>query len=450
MESSKISFYGKAAMPLAAPSLRITFTWTLVGNVVYALCQWGMISALARLGTTAAVGQFALALAITAPVFMLTYLWLRAVQATDARSEFEFANYFTLRVTSTVLALGIVVGIALVARYDAETRMVVVLIGAAKAVESFTDVIAGLLQKNERLDQVAIGMMLKGSLSVAVFSATYFYWRSVPAAAASLCVTWLLVFLGYDLQLARRILRAGGKFFCWNSRRLLHLAKLAAPLGIVGALSTLNSSIPRYALEHYRGASEVGIFSALAYLVVVMTVLVNALAQSAVVRLSRYFAAGLTSEFSRLLMQMASLCAVAACLGVALCKVIGYSALRLLYGGEYAAHVALLQLFIATSGIIAIAAVLSFGMTAARRFRAQVPVLAATLVTCAVFVWALTPRWGMAGAATAMLFSALVQATGGFLVVRDAVRKVGITEPNLSDATVLPESLAVVEEFVQG
>jgi O-antigen/teichoic acid export membrane protein len=124
--------------------------------------------------------------------------------------------------------------------------------------------------------------------------------------------------------------------------------------------------------------------------------------------------------------------------------------LRLLYGGEYAAHVALLQLFIATSGIIAIAAVLSFGMTAARRFRAQVPVLAATLVTCAVFVWALTPRWGMAGAATAMLFSALVQATGGFLVVRDAVRKVGITEPNLSDATVLPESLAVVEEFVQG
>ena len=345
-------------MPLAVPSLRITFTWTLVGNVVYALCQWGMISSLAKLGTTAAVGQFALALAITAPVFMLTNLLLRAIQATDARSEFEFANYFTLRATSTLLALVIILGIVLVARYDTEIIIVVMLMRAARAVESCTDVIAGLLQKNERLDQVAISMMLKGSLSVAAFSATYFYRRNVAAAAASLCATWLLVFLGYDLQLARKLLRTGGKFFCWNSQRLLHLAKLAVPLGIVTAMSSFNFNVPRYALSHYRGASELGIFSALAYLVVVMTLIVNALAQSAVVRLSKYFATGRSAEFSRLLVRMSSLCILAAAIGMALCKVMGHAALRLLSGGEYAAPVSLLQLFIATSGVSAVAAVL--------------------------------------------------------------------------------------------
>src|SRR4051794_41039079 len=94
-----------APVAAAEPRLRTMFAWTLAGNVVYAACQWGMISVLAKLGTTVAVGQFALALAITAPVFMLTNLFLRGIQATDARDEFSFGEYFTLRAMGTVVGL---------------------------------------------------------------------------------------------------------------------------------------------------------------------------------------------------------------------------------------------------------------------------------------------------------------------------------------------------------
>ena len=73
----------------------------LAGNMVYAACQFGMLSVLAKLGSPSIVGQYALGLAITAPVFMLTNLQLRGVQATDARHEFAFADYFTLRLIST-------------------------------------------------------------------------------------------------------------------------------------------------------------------------------------------------------------------------------------------------------------------------------------------------------------------------------------------------------------
>jgi hypothetical protein len=46
----------------------VNFLWTLSGNVVYAACQWGMLVVLAKLGTHQMVGEFALALAITAPI----------------------------------------------------------------------------------------------------------------------------------------------------------------------------------------------------------------------------------------------------------------------------------------------------------------------------------------------------------------------------------------------
>ena len=65
------------AAPSLVPSLRANFGWTLAGSVIYGACQWGMLSVLAKLGGTVIVGQFTLALAISAPVFTFTSLQLR-------------------------------------------------------------------------------------------------------------------------------------------------------------------------------------------------------------------------------------------------------------------------------------------------------------------------------------------------------------------------------------
>src|ERR1043165_9211480 len=78
-------------------SLRANFLWSLTGTIIYAGCQWGMLVALAKLGDAEMVGQFALALAVTAPVLMFTNLQLRSVQATDARKDYAFGDYLALR-----------------------------------------------------------------------------------------------------------------------------------------------------------------------------------------------------------------------------------------------------------------------------------------------------------------------------------------------------------------
>jgi hypothetical protein len=75
-------------------TLRVNFLWTLAGNVIYAACQWGILIALAKLGTLQMVGEFALALAVTAPILIGAGLSLRSVQVTDALGEYEFRDYF--------------------------------------------------------------------------------------------------------------------------------------------------------------------------------------------------------------------------------------------------------------------------------------------------------------------------------------------------------------------
>lgn len=255
------------------------------------------------------------------------------------------------------------------------------------------------------------------------FSAAFLRWHNVTVASAAMAVTWLAVFLSYDLGVARKVLQPGDTYLLWNTKRLSRLAKLAAPVGIVMALVSLNSNIPRYAVEHYRGSGELGVFAALAYLVVVVNLVVNALGQSAIARLARAFAAGNLHQFKSVLQRMSLLGVGVAALGMIVALSCGRMALRLIYGPVYASHLDLLVTLVGISGVTAVSSFLGYGMSAARRFREQLPVTALTVVTCSVAAYVLTPRLGLFGAALAMLCSGLVQIAGSIVVLKIAFRE---------------------------
>src|SRR5437868_13818516 len=86
-------------------SLRRNFAFTLAGNALYAACQWGILVVLAKLGSPAIVGKYALAMAVCSPVILFSNLQLREIQATDARRDHAFGDYLALRILCTILAL---------------------------------------------------------------------------------------------------------------------------------------------------------------------------------------------------------------------------------------------------------------------------------------------------------------------------------------------------------
>ena len=185
-------------------------------------------------------------------------------------------------------------------------------------------------------------------------------------------------------------------------------------------LVSLNANIPRYAVEHYRGTSELGIFAALAYLVVIVSLIVNALGQSAIARLSHSFADGNLQHFRSVLERMSMIGLGVAALGMAVALLCGRKVLGLVYGPVYAKNLDLLLMLIGISGVAAVASFLGYGMSAARRFREQLPVTVVSVATCAASAYMLTPRWGLIGAASAILLAVVAQIIGSLLVLRTA------------------------------
>ena len=83
----------------------------------------------------------------------------------------------------------------------------------------------------------------------------------------------------------------------------------------------------------------------------------------------------------------------------------------------------MLLLLVVDATLVAIGAFLGFAMTAARCFRPQMPILAATVATTVVFTLALVPRLGLMGAGYGLLIASFVRVAASYLVLDSAMKR---------------------------
>ncbi|KYC37084.1 polysaccharide biosynthesis protein [Scytonema hofmannii PCC 7110] len=400
------------------------FSWTFAGNLVYAACQWCILVALAKLGTPEMVGQFTLGLAVTAPIVLFANLQLRAVQVTDAKNQYLFSDYLGLRLVTTALALVMIVFVTIIAGYRWETSIIILVIGLAKALESFCDLIYGLVQQHERMDCIAISLMLRGLLSLVLLSGGVYLAGSVMWGAVGLAVGWAVVLVFYDIRNAVLILNNSIALQPrWRLKTLLQLVWLALPLGFVMMLISLNTNIPRYIIEQYLGERELGVFAAMAYLTVVGGMVVNALGESASARLAKYYADEDGAAFWQLLLKLVAIGFLLGVFGVLVAVVMGREILTLLYQSEYALQADVFVWLMVAAGIGYVGSFLGSGVTATRQFdQFPIPFLVATIMT-AGFSWLLIPRYSLVGAAWAVCASAFFSCAMTIFILFSIERK---------------------------
>jgi O-antigen/teichoic acid export membrane protein len=410
------------APPVAAPapkiSVRSNFLWTLIGNVAYAGAQWAIVIVLAKWATPEIVGEYALGLAIAAPVLMLVNLQLRTVLATDVHQEYGFAHYLGFRLATTVGAIAIIAGIAACMHYPWRSALSIVIIGVSQAIEAVSDIYYGLLQLRDHMDRIAKSMMARAALSLPVVTLTLWATHSLLWTVIALAGTRLLVLWAYDTRRGTHGLTADGETGVtfwpprWSLQFQRNLCALSLPLGIVALLLSLNTTMPRYFIGAYLGARSVGIFAALAFLPNSGSLLVVALGQAAFVPLARYHADNNLSGFIVLLLKLLGVGLVLGVGGILFTAVAGRRLLALLYRPEYAEHAGLLLWFMVSALLSYLGQLLGAAITAARYFRSQIPLFTVVNGAMILFCYLMIPRTGLEGAVTATVATMAVQLVG--------------------------------------
>lgn len=397
---------------LAEPtrSLRVGFGWTMVGNLVYMGSQWGILVLLARLGSSEAVGEFSLGLAITAPIMLFSGLSLRAVQATDARIQFQFRDYAGLRVLMTMIAGCVILGIA-GALFRGETALTIVGFALSKGVESLSDVVYGLWQQQERMDLIAKSLMLRGVLALIAAAVCFGAFHTVWIAVCGMAVAWAVVFAIFDVRRGIDVAREMGQTVVprFAAARMKQLIVLSLPLAIATMLVSFNANVPRYMISHFRSVRELGVFSALGYILVAGTMVVGALGQSAMPRLALYASQNKTREFRSLFYRLLLSGMTLGICGVLTALAVGRQIVTLIYGPEYAQNGQLFLWLMVAAAAGYMASFAGYSLTAARHFHVQTPLFSFITVLTLVFCYAMIKTGGAVGAAKALAVVGFVQ-----------------------------------------
>ncbi|MDQ7908220.1 oligosaccharide flippase family protein [Phytohabitans sp. ZYX-F-186] len=402
--------------------------WLLLGNAAAAATQWAVIVMLARLGGPDVVGRYAIGLAVSAPLILLAGLALRTVQVTDARSRYRFGDYLRLRLAGAAVALCGIAAVAMV--FDAGTAAVVILVGAAKALDAVGDIFCGLFQRHGRMRDIAVSMTVNGAATLVAMTALLYLTGSAVWAVVGSVAASALASLGYCVPASRR-LRTGAAPDGGPATRLstmVGLAGVALPLGLAGTVTSVAANLPRYVVEDQLGMTALGIFAALGYVALGVNLVCGAAAQAILPRLTRMYADGQIERLRVLSHRLVLLCVLLAVLAVPATALVGRPLLRLLYGAEYAEYAGILVVLLPAVALASAAYFLDAALSAARCFGNQLA--AAVTVTAAALAAALLiPAYGLAGAAWAVAIPAFVQCGLKTALLRRVLRKRAATAP---------------------
>jgi O-antigen/teichoic acid export membrane protein len=166
-------------------SLRSSFAWTFTGNALYAAAQWAILSLIAKLGGGEMLGQYALAVALTTPVVMLSHLNLRAVLATDVEGRYPFGDYLAVRLGVTALSLAAIAILALVFGGVGRLGVTILVTGLWQSLDTVSDIYYGAMQRRDEMSRIARSMMARGLASASVFGIVLWMARDLVWALAA-------------------------------------------------------------------------------------------------------------------------------------------------------------------------------------------------------------------------------------------------------------------------
>jgi len=389
------------------PSFVRNVSWSFAGAATYNACQWLTLISIARLTTPALAGDYIVVLAIVGPVFLLANLQLPALLATDAGRRFPTRIYVSLRLAALIVAALFLVWLS--RTLHSGLGGAVALFALARAIDGFAEIAAATLQREQQLRHPAQGLLINGTGTLVFSLAALGRFPTITALGVA-SATGSLIAATYIISAA---LRTRGRLTVNSpqpARSLFcDLLRQSTPLGIVAALLSLNGAMPSYFLRLTHGSAAVGVFGAIGYPLLALTMVIGAVTQAGAPQLAAAYARGDVREFDQIMKRMliigGAIGAVCIVGGVAL----GRIGLTLLYGPEYGSAYRAFAILCLATGIRFGFVYIGVGMTVVRILTPQIYIRLTALTVLGVGLFTLVPIAGLSGAAAAVLLATIAE-----------------------------------------
>lgn len=393
--------------------------WLLGANLSKTGGLLAILIVLARIMDQATVGRYALALAITTPIFVFAQMGLKGIFLTHKLS-FRFNTYLTVQLGTALLGTALSIGIA--AATAPELVLTITLVSLIKWGDAITDLFAGPLQQYGHTARIFWGVALSSLASAAAAIVALILTSSLDFALATLALVSTVVVAiamwipGYSIVIRRERHSVSPS----QHGPLWAIITAGAPIGAGAALLALVSSVPQYFLSATHGADAVAHFAVLFYTLAVADIFMNTLVQSWIPRARE---ATTNSElaphgFFRFLLRTAStwsaLFAPLALIGIVLAWVV----IPIVFGPTFTLSLQVaVPIFIAVM-LMPIANFSNIGVIVQNQYLHSVTLAVASAAASFLACAALVPEFAIAGAFWALTVASAARTIPSLLILK--------------------------------
>lgn len=394
--------------------------WLLGGNIIFAFSQWLMLIFFSRMSDPTQLGYYSYALAVTAPIFLLSNLQLRPLLVADLNTSksFSFSQYFSLRIITIVLA--IVVSLFFISGNTTFSIVVLTLVVLIKASEAFSDIIYAYYNASKKTTFISKSLTIKSLLVIiSSFLVLYFTNNIIYSLIATLCgYILVLIFLDFRKNLDYikniKILDRDFKAIVFSG----------LPLGIAVMLVSLQTNIPRYFLEYYSSIEFVGIYTIFYYFLVIGGIIINSVCQYLSPYFSEYYQTLNTNKLKAIIIQAFFISLILGLIGLLISLPLHKFIIQTIYGDGYVEYSYLLPYIMLAAVFSYLSVVSGYLLTSLKMLKIQMPVFILLAFLTLLYSYVLIPSYGLLGAAYTTILSAATQFLVTSIIVLKRIREI--------------------------
>lgn len=312
------------------------YIWNTIGVLLQNAASPILLLIVTRVNGIEAAGLFSFAFSMSVLLYAIGVWGGRTFQVSDVKKEFQSSSYLMVRIILAVAIFVITIVFCLLNQYELYKTAVILALVVFKIIESFSDVLYGVLQVYGKLYKSGKSLTIKSILGMVGFVVTDMYTGNILLGIISIIIINMAVFAIYDWPQARKT--SGLKMVPKNTKIYINEAKviLKRCFGVFAVmfLVMLSLNIPRYFIDLY-STKEVGYFGIMAMPITLIALLITFILQPNIVNISKQYAARDMSGFKSSVYKILSLSAAIGFVVVLGTAFVGAYLLGLVFGVNF-------------------------------------------------------------------------------------------------------------------
>lgn len=385
---------------------RRNFIWNTLGTGFNAFNSLFFMIIVTRVNGIDQAGIFTIAFSTACILYAIGLYAGRIYQVTELNKKINDKDFIFSRIITNIIMIIVLIIFCFLKRYNTEKFIIFLLLTIYKALEAFSDVIYGVLQKNDKLDIVGKSLFAKSLMSIIIFLLVDLIVKNMIVSIMSMIILCILVIVFYDFKKAYKYIDLKSKVNMTNVYNILKKGFFTFAISFLG-MYVLNA--PKYSIDTYLADNYQTIFGIIVMPATVVGLMAQFLIHPYLNKFVELYEKRDLKMLKKLLLKLMLVILVLGVISTVLAYLIGTQILGIIYGLDLSSYKIGLAVIIVSAILYAIGTIYSSVLTTVRETFSQFVIYIIVSIFAAILSNVFTKTWQINGAIIAYLLIMALQ-----------------------------------------